>query len=357
MLRRNWAFLIVAALAVSACEGPDGPAGPSGAAGPAGPAGANGAAGPAGQDANENCTQCHDGDVGLFAVQVQYANSIHRLGGNFERSTTSCAPCHTHQGFLERIGNGAMVTAADVPNPAPINCRTCHTIHTTFTDSDFALTSTDPVTFWNAGHGTADLGDVGNLCAQCHQGRVLSPMPVIGGADVTLTSSRYGYHHGPQGTVLAGVGAFEFSGSEDIDGGPFVHATGDACSSCHMGAAFGEQAGGHTWKMSYDYHGHEVDNVAGCTGAGCHSSMDDFNDKGDIKAQVIALIHDVEVELIRLGIHTGSGHYAVTGVQDADLAAAFVNYQMFAEDRSNGIHNPPYAISVLTNTLETLQGM
>ena len=162
---------------------------------------------------------------------------------------------------------------------------------------------------------------------------------------------------GTQGTVLAGVGAFEFTGSEDIDGGPFVHATGDACGSCHMGAAFGEQAGCHTWKMTYDYHGHEVDNVAGCTGTGCHSSMDDFADKGDIPAQVSALITAVETELIRLGIHSGSGHYAVKGEWSGDLAAAFVNYQLFAEDRSMGLHNPPYAVSVLTNTLETLQGM
>ena len=51
--------------------------------------------------------QCHSNDVTLFAKQVQYEKSTHRLGGNFERATASCAPCHTHQGFLERMATGA----------------------------------------------------------------------------------------------------------------------------------------------------------------------------------------------------------------------------------------------------------
>ena len=54
----------------------------------------------------ENCTQCHTNNETLFAKQVQYEKSTHRLGGNFERSTTSCAPCHTHQGFVQpRVGS------------------------------------------------------------------------------------------------------------------------------------------------------------------------------------------------------------------------------------------------------------
>ena len=129
---------------VTACEGPTGPAGPAGVAGPAGPAGPQGPQGPAGQDANENCTQCHTDNVELFVRQVQYAQSTHRLGGNFERSTTSCAPCHTHQGFLERIESDETSTAEDILNPAPINCRTCHQIHSSFTSADYAFTATTP---------------------------------------------------------------------------------------------------------------------------------------------------------------------------------------------------------------------
>lgn len=366
MLRRSWAFLIVAALAVTACEGPEGPTGPGGSTGAAGPAGAAGAAGPvgpAGQDANENCTQCHEDATDLFARQVQYAASTHRQGGNFERgNSASCAACHAHEGYMERIAAGTTAPAAGIENPSPINCRTCHQIHTTYTSADYALTSTAPVVLFNTSDGTVDYGAAaGNLCAQCHQARALTA-PVIGGADVTITSSRYGYHHGPQAQVVGGVGAVEFTGSESILGG--VHTHGDAtnplnakvCATCHMATPYGAQAGGHTWFMSYDYHGHTTDNVAGCQT--CHKSADDFNYMSDVPTQVAALLGSVETELLRLGIKAAPGTvYAVKGTYAPELAGAFLNWQMFTEDRSMGLHNPPYVIRVLTNTLETLKAM
>lgn len=363
-MRRSFAVLVAAAFLIPAmaCEGPKGPEGPQGPAGPTGPAGPQGPAGPAGQDANESCTQCHQDNVELFAKQVQYATSTHRLGGNFERSTTSCAPCHTHQGFIERIGTGAQSTAETILDPAPINCRTCHQIHATYTSADYALTASGAVDLWNDSHGTVDFGDqAGNLCAQCHQARVLE-MPTMGAATVTVSSSRYGYHHGPQAQVVGGVGAVEFAGAEDIDGGPHTHgdvtANAGMCATCHMGEAFGEQAGGHTWRMTYDYHGSTVDNVAGCNT--CHGDFEDFTEWGDIPAEIEALLVTLEGHLVRIGIKQamstdytihGLNVYANTGDWPGDVAGAFLNWQMFAEDRSLGLHNPPYARAVLTNTI------
>ena len=376
MIRKGWTFLTTALLVagLAACEGPEGPAGPQGPAGPAGPTGTTGPAGPAGpagQDANENCTQCHVADATLYVKQIQYAVSTHRTGGNFERATTSCAVCHTHQGFLERIESNAYATAEDISDPAPINCRTCHMIHSTYTAADYGLTATAPVTLYNPDvmtgeEETFDYGAAaGNLCARCHQARQSTPVPVIGGDPVEITSSRYGVHHGPQGTVIAGTGAFEFAGSATINGGPNTH--GDAtentklCATCHMGEAFGEQAGGHTWKMTYDYHGSEVDNVAGCNT--CHSGFEDFTAFGDVPATVQAMLLELEQMLVDQGIKVtmstdytihGLNVYANSGTFSADLAAAFRNWQLFAEDRSLGLHNPPYVKAVLTNTLEAI---
>ena len=112
-MRRSAAVVLTAVFLLplfTACEGPEGPQGPQGIAGPAGPQGPQGPqgpAGPAGEDANENCTQCHTNNETLFAKQVQYANSVHRNGGNFERNSASCAACHTSQGFLDRIATGS----------------------------------------------------------------------------------------------------------------------------------------------------------------------------------------------------------------------------------------------------------
>jgi hypothetical protein len=306
----------------------------------------------------------------MFVKQVQYAVSTHRQGGNFERSTTSCAICHTHQGFLERIESNAYSTAEDIPDPAPINCRTCHMIHSTYTDADYGLTATDPVTLYN-GDVEFDFGaGSGNLCARCHQARRTSSggVPVINGEDVAVTGIRYGVHHGPQGTVIAGTGAYEFTGSKTISGGPNTHGTAAAnprlCATCHMGEAYGEQAGGHTWKMAYEYHGHMVDNVAGCNE--CHD-IDSFNespfDGGPFQDDIQALLVQLEQLLVDAGIkqQMSAGYtlhdlhtYANAGTYGANLAAAFLNWQLFAEDRSLGVHNPPYVRNVLTNTIEAI---
>jgi len=371
-MRRSIALFVAAVFLIPAiaCEGPKGPEGPAGAdgpTGPQGPQGPQGPAGPAGQDANENCTQCHTDNVQLFATQVQYETSTHRLGGNFERSTASCAGCHTHQGFIERMETGVPEATTDVSNPAPINCRTCHQIHTTYTSADYALTASGAVEFKNESHGTFDFGDeAGNLCAQCHQGRAVD-MPEPGAATVTISSSRYGYHHGPQATVMAGVGAVEFAGSEDIAGGPNSHGNVEVntgmCATCHMAEAFGNQSGGHTWRMSYEYHGSTEDNVAGCNT--CHNGFEDFTEFGDVPAEITGLLAKLDTALVRVGVKValsedytaeGINAYAVTGDFPGDLAGAMLNFQMFAEDRSLGLHNPPYARAVLTNSIEVVAG-
>ena len=371
-MRRSIAFLVAAAFLfpAMACEGPKGPEGPQGPAGPTGPQGPAGPAGPAGQDANESCTQCHTNDATLFAVQNQYQASVHATGENFERGSASyflapdCTPCHTHQGFIEVIATGAQSTDAGYDNPAPVNCRTCHQIHATGTAADYAFTTTDPVDLWNESHGTADFGAKGNLCAQCHQARV-QEMPAMGAGEVTISSSRYGYHHGPQAQVAAGVGAIEFAGTATINGGPTSHnnpeANTDGCATCHMASAFGAQAGGHTWKMSYGLHGDMEDHAVGCNT--CHNGVTDFTALGDVPGEIEALLVALEQELVDIGVKEamsedytihGLNVYAVTGDWPGDVAGAFLNWQLFAEDRSLGLHNPAYARAVLTNTLEVI---
>ncbi len=128
--------------------------------------GCEGPAGVAGIDANETCTVCHNDNSGLLAKQVQHSNSGHMTGGNFERSDADCAACHTHEGFMDRMESGEMEAIADIKNPTPPNCRTCHMIHSAYDSTDWTLTYTDPVELWVNGV-TVDVG-AGNLCAQEH---------------------------------------------------------------------------------------------------------------------------------------------------------------------------------------------
>ncbi len=357
-MRRSLLLLVAAAFLVplmTACEGPVGPEGPAGIQGTEGPQGPAGPAGPAGQNAAETCTQCHTNNTNLFAKQVQYEKSTHRLGGNFERATSPCALCHTHQGFLERMATGSTTLAASfVPDPAPINCRTCHKIHQTFTAADYALTTTAPNgLIFNQGHGPVDLGPIGNLCSQCHQANTLSPKPVPGGAPLTVTSSRYGFHHGPQAQILAGTGLFVL-GSGVITG-PGAHGNkavnADACGTCHMGQAFGEQAGGHTWKMAYEYHEADVQNVVGCKG--CHQTLTKFDYNG-VQTEIQGLIDELAAELTRIGVRR-TDNYFKTGTWPADVVAAFANWQAIWEDRSVGVHNPTYVETILRASITKMK--
>jgi len=134
--------LLLAPLLV-ACQGPVGETGPAGSAGPAGPAGAAGNPGPPG---TAECSACHSDTTLITARQVQYANSLHGSGFTFERNEADCAICHTSEGFTERIATGSVEIAGDIENPSPVNCRTCHNIHTTYTQADWALTVDSPVT-------------------------------------------------------------------------------------------------------------------------------------------------------------------------------------------------------------------
>jgi hypothetical protein len=274
---------------------------------------------------------------------------VHYTGGNFERSTTDCAVCHTHEGFIERIATGKQTTAADIENPSPINCRTCHQIHTTYTSADYALTTTAPFKLWYNGK-TVDFGK-GNLCAECHQARPLSPAPTINGSPVTITSTRYDLHHGPQAEVLGGTGGFEFTGSQTITGGPSAHGyDSNGCPQCHMATPYGAQAGGHTWNMTYALHRAIDDNVAGCTV--CHNTIQDFNLLG-FKAHMQTQVDSLSVLLKKIGVLTSGGSIA-TGTWPANVLAAALNDDLVTADGSMGIHNPPYMDALIQNTIEKM---
>ena len=75
-----------------------------------------------------------------------------------------------------------------------------------------------------------------------------------------------------QGIMLAGTGGVEFAGTATYGNSPHTTAITDACVTCHMAEAYGSQAGGHTWNMTYDYHGQETLNDAACQT--CHTDVE-----------------------------------------------------------------------------------
>ncbi len=313
-----------------------------------------GPAGPAGQDASETCIQCHNDKVTVLAKMTQTANSLHQTGATFERSTTDCAPCHTHQGYLEVLATGAQATASDVTNPVPANCRTCHMIHENYDSTDFALRGQDPVDMWINGV-TVDLGK-SNVCVSCHQPRIPSPMPSLAeaNADISITSNRWGPHHGPQSAMVWGTGGYEIAGSASYPQAGANATHHDAgCVTCHMADPFGAVAGGHTFNMTYDSHG-PVDLIGGCQK--CHSNIEDF-DYHDSRAEVESLLEELRADLVADGIlNDADGLVKASGskplVVPNKKAGALMNFYLVEEDRSMGIHNPAYVKALLQNSIE-----
>ena len=142
--------MVVSLIVISACtkEGP---------AGPAGKDGTNGEDGINGTDGTATCGVCHDNSEGVETKIAQWGKSKHAIGGtNFENGTT-CAPCHTSQGFKEVILTDSTGVVASPMDPANINCYTCHKIHDTYAAADWELRKTTASPSWLA-KNTFDFG-------------------------------------------------------------------------------------------------------------------------------------------------------------------------------------------------------
>ncbi len=284
---------------------------------------------------------------------------MHGSGETFERDGAPCNECHTHQGFTELQATGG--TIANVDNPAPVNCRTCHQIHTTFEGQDFALVTTDPVTLRTGEtfdiatidqSGNASLG--ANLCANCHQARPYDDDDLSGATAVL--GSRAGYHHGTQANVLSGQTALDLPG-EAMPTSTFGSHTQFACVGCHMQDAYGKQAGGHTWSMLGVYHGAEaVLNAGGCDACHTEDWIDVVGNGYTTQSGVATLLDEVATELRRLGLMQAAPSTSeIAGTYPTDQVKAFLNFKLIEEDYSLGVHNPNFARGVLTGTRDYLQ--
>lgn len=332
--------VVVSLIVVSACT----------KEGPQGPPGADGEDGIDGKDGNATCGVCHDNSEMVETKILQWGASIHAIGGNYERNGVACAPCHTSQGFKERILTGAQVTAATIQDPANINCYTCHFIHDTYTVNDWELRTTEPVTLWINGE-VIDFGN-GNLCVQCHQPRVAT-LPDVTNPEGSFTvgSSRFGPHHGPQSTLLTGK-AFYMVG-DGYTNSAHENAT-DGCIACHMADAFGSQAGGHSFNITYEYHGSTEYNLLGCVE--CHGTVEDAELAiEEFEPEFEALITELATLLEAAGIYNPATGLANTGTYTNRVAGAYWNFISLEDDHSNGIHNPKFAKKVLQNSIASLQ--
>lgn len=285
----------------------------------------------------------------------------------------SCAMCHSGPGFVDFVG-GDGSAAGKVDRPAPIrsviDCVTCH---------DTKASKLQSVMF-PSGITVGNLGSSAR-CVVCHQGRQSTPdvnraVGQLGPDEVSEKLRFINVHYRAAAATLWGTeakGAYEYEGKPYH--GRFGHTPAfSACTQCH------------------DPHRLTVNEVS-CTT--CHAgkplkdirqSATDFDGDGDTKEGIAG-----EIETMHKALGRAIAAYAsqvtkspilydahkhpyfftdknANGSLDPDeavrangyaswtprLIKAAYNYQFIAKDPGAYAHNPPYALQILYDSLESL---
>lgn len=327
----------------------EGPMGPAGADGQDGTNGTNGTDGTDGVDGIAFCLECHT-STAIDDLTAQWAPSGHSSGSSLARGgSSSCAPCHSGVGFVAYLDGGEDLSMS------AINCSTCHSHGEppVFQDADgepVFVRTVSAVSLMVDNSKIIDMESSANLCVNCHQPRTAAPIDedqydddVIidpaGDGMYYVSSSHYGPHHSPQSTMLEGWGGYEIPGSVSYPGTKaHRHRKSRDCVSCHM------DEGNHNFSTP---------ELSACTT--CHSSMpEDFDLNGKL-TEIHGLITQLEGLLEEEGI-LHDGHVVNGASYPIEVVGAFFNYAFVEEDQSEGVHNPDYAVALLTNSIEALGG-
>lgn len=305
-----------------------------------------------GMDGAQSCGECHNMSEFLKVRVDQYAHSVHASGANIDRTLQECAWCHTSMGFRNYLADGIKGAISD---PTPINCRTCHPIHETYSTDDYELRTISAVALM-VGDTDYDFG-ASNLCANCHQARPVSPYPVEGGPDITITNYRYGPHYGTQSNMFAGVGPYLVSGSMTYINSAHTRLLTDGCVTCHMSPATGNRAGGHQMNIKYTTAtGLTAYQYTGCLASNCHSTAEVVTalinpNRNEIKN----LIAQLKVRLQEKGLLNDFDLVPVPKTMTQMEAAAIMNFKFVYGDQSYGAHNYRFTKALLVNTLESIE--
>jgi len=301
------------------------------------------------------CGQCH-GALSHHVKNYEWANSAHSTSkgepGSIEHmNSTSCAQCHTAQGYItENLGHQS--SGAPYADVQSITCAACHDPHSDENPAQLRVAS------------------VGDACTNCHKTRI---------------SSR-GLHHSTQGPMLAGVNGIPFTigqtGVGDWGGFQFTgyqyrnssHSNiADKCAECHMATIEGadtlllpgipskqymNKLGGHTFRVVYDNDTpsdatDDILNPVGCKD--CHGTVSlEFVEQS--QAKIKALLEELRVLLP----HATSGDTSQPKTHiDASLTtiqkAASYNYYFVMNDGSYGVHNYEYASALLRSSIEMVK--
>jgi hypothetical protein len=334
----------------------------------------------------ENCATCHDdGHYHVFPTQWEHSGEDatefdgrgfhggHAKGTWIARGNRgSCAPCHSGAGYIKWNYDGRPVNQyglpASIDDPPPATTHTCATCHDPHDASNIHQLRFEDTQLGDGAPITFELYGTGSQCMECHRSRRNA---VDYTSDFGNASSHYGPHHGPQADMLLGANAPDFG--VQLLSSPHGVATENACVDCHMAGGKRDPlgninvVGGHTWNMN-DTEGN--DHVEACSP--CHGNIgSSFKDKkyyvngnADLDGNGVAEglqieVHGLMEQLKELLPQDSTGHVVIEGDSTnltLEIMRAGYVYIWIEEDRSFGIHNPAYTVSLLKAAIEEMGG-
>ncbi len=312
---------------------------------------------------SDACAACHDDDH-YHVYPTQWEVSGH-ADLYYQSTSTSCGVCHNGKGFIQWVDAGKPEELAKaVDAKYNITCATCHDPHD--------ATNVNQLRTVGATLPSGDVineGGKGKLCMNCHNSRRELPDRII--SDLARDRDP-GPHHGPQAEMLTTLNTWTWD--EDLPTSPHLIAAvpggeANSCVNCHMyeGEESGHEvtAGMHSFSMVNQ---EGEDNVEACSD--CHGNVgESFDEKkyyidgnadhdGDGVEE--GLQHEVEGLLDTLYSvlpQDDEGDFLVDSTTSFDVGAAMYNYNMVEEDRSLGIHNPAFTVSILQLSIDKARGV
>jgi len=332
------------------------------------------------------CGQCHP-------QPMEWKFAAHAKKDPHMATNSSCARCHTGQGYVEEWVRGNKLVMADQATPATpanvpsieqqsgISCATCHDPHA----ADHTFTSGDAVKSFQlriVGEVTAPMGwkvNAGDAatCVRCHSDN-RTPQNL---KDWVAGTRDRGTHENTQADVFFGKGYYDYDGKL-VTTNSFHSTLPEACITCHMAAnptvgagpdgVMGSRddlkalsVGGHSWNMEGEWEGKVVQNTAAC--AQCHAGATTFNRPaaGDydgngkiegVQTEVQGLMAALRAQLPK----DAEGEVLNSPVTPANSTEAqrkaMWNYNLIKIDGSYGIHNTSFTVQLLQKTYKELTG-